>query len=82
MCHNIACSMRGAESLLSYVERRLGINGKGQIEEYGVAAFNQLFAGWRSYVTCRQSIGRIAETVGPAESELIVQVARSARLGP
>jgi ATP-binding cassette subfamily C protein LapB len=25
-----------------------------------VAAFNQLFMGWRSYVLCRQSIGRIA----------------------
>ena len=25
-----------------------------------VAAFNQLFSGWRSYVLCRQSIGRIA----------------------
>jgi NADH-quinone oxidoreductase subunit E len=25
MCHNISCSMRGAESLLSHVERRLGI---------------------------------------------------------
>jgi NADH-quinone oxidoreductase subunit E len=25
MCHNVSCSMRGAESLLSHVERRLGI---------------------------------------------------------
>ena len=29
------------------VERRLGIDGKGQIEEYGVAAFNDL---------CRESV--------------------------
>jgi NADH-quinone oxidoreductase subunit E len=25
MCHNIACSMRGAESMLAHVEKRLGI---------------------------------------------------------
>jgi NADH-quinone oxidoreductase subunit E len=25
MCHNVSCSMRGAESLLAHVERRLGI---------------------------------------------------------
>jgi NADH-quinone oxidoreductase subunit E len=25
MCHNVSCSMRGAESLLTHVERRLGI---------------------------------------------------------
>ena len=25
MCHNIACSMRGAESLLTHVEKKLGI---------------------------------------------------------
>lgn len=25
MCHNVSCSMRGAESLLAHVEKRLGI---------------------------------------------------------
>ena len=25
MCHNVSCSMRGAETLLSYVERKLGV---------------------------------------------------------
>jgi NADH-quinone oxidoreductase subunit E len=25
MCHNVSCSMRGAETLLGYVERKLGI---------------------------------------------------------
>ena len=26
MCHNVSCSMRGAETLLSYVERKLGVH--------------------------------------------------------
>jgi NADH-quinone oxidoreductase subunit E len=25
MCHNVSCSMRGAETLLSYVERKIGV---------------------------------------------------------
>jgi NADH-quinone oxidoreductase subunit E len=29
VCHNVSCSMRGAESLLTHLERRLGI-GPGQ----------------------------------------------------
>ena len=45
-----------------------------------IAAFNQLFAGWRSYVTCRQSIGRISETLAlPAElAESAVELRRPA----
>ena len=39
------------------VERRLGIDGKEQIEDYGVAEFNEL---------CRESVADLPQGVGPA----------------
>ena len=47
---------------LAIMEQQMSVGGLIAVNMLSgrvVAAFNQLFSGWRSYVLCRQSIGRI-----------------------
>jgi ATP-binding cassette subfamily C protein LapB len=47
---------------LAIMEQQMSVGGLIAVNMLSgrvVAAFNQLFSGWRSYVLCRQSLGRI-----------------------